>query len=90
MRPPVKRSGVLLVAASAAGLAASVVVLPPLGDEEVRPDEQALAYLLVLLPVGALFYRLLALAGPVATRRILLLASLADAALTDLLGATAA
>ena len=53
--------GLLLTVFGLASLAAVVMLLPFLGDENVSFTEQALSYVLAMLPSGALVYGLLAL-----------------------------
>ena len=87
---PFSRSGLPHTVVGAICLGLVLVVLPPLGDEEVGLAEQTMAYASVLLPVGAFLYGLLALAA-MPTRRLLLLGAVAGvfrAFLADLSGAT--
>ena len=53
--------GLLLTVFGLASLAAVVMLLPFLGDENVSFTEQVLSYVLAMLPSGALVYGLLAL-----------------------------
>ncbi len=78
-------SGLLPAALGAAGLAAVTALLPLLGDGNVPLAEQVLGYALVVVPIGALLFGLLALAANLPTPRVLLLG-----AATGAMGAAAA
>ncbi len=67
------RPGSVSTAVGAAGLAIVVALLPVLGDGEVTLVEFVSAYVLVLIPVSALLYRLLLLAADLTVPNLLLL-----------------
>ena len=69
-----KRSGLFVLPLSVVGLAAVVVLLPFLEVTDTLV-QSILAYVLVLLPVGALLYGLLALAADLMVLSLLFLGS---------------
>ena len=69
-----KRSGPFVLLLSVVGLAA-VVVLLPFSEVTDTLVQSILAYVLVLLPVGALLYGLLALAADLMVLSLLFLGS---------------
>ena len=79
MTPSAATPGLPLAVCGLVGLAAVVILLPFLGDENVSLPEQVLSYVLAVLPSGMLVYGLLALfdAHLRATPRLLLLGAAA-------------